>query len=256
MLWAIDVGNTQTVIGIGSETRWDAVWRFSTQIEQTEDELTAALLPLLGAQGLKLDCDAVIIASVVPGVNDMLSRFARKSLNRNAYFVTNGDQIGIKVDYSPKNAVGADRLVNALAGKSRYGTPLVVVDFGTATTFDAIDRDGVYVGGAILPGIRVSMEALVSRTAKLPQVQLTLPDAAIGKSTPHSLQSGLMFGYVASIESLAKRISGELGGGRIVATGGDGRQFAELCPSIELYDEWLTLGGLRDAYRILVANSG
>jgi type III pantothenate kinase len=149
------------------------------------------------------------------------------------------------VDYDPPRAVGADRVANALAALEKYKTPVVVVDFGTATTFDTIDREGVYVGGAILPGVGISSQALVHHTAKLPQIDLVPPQRAVGKNTVESLQSGIMLGYAGAIDALARRIDLELGGGTtVVSTGGLGGVFVELCETIQEHNETLTLDGL------------
>ena len=161
-------------------------------------------------------------------------------------FLTGNSKHGIKVDYNPINSVGADRIANAIAGLSRYKPPFIVVDFGTATTFDVINPEGVYVGGAIMAGPITAIQALVSRGAKLPMVDLSAPESAIGKDTTHSIQSGVMFGYAGAIDALVARISKELGvAPKVIATGGLGKVFLGLCESIESYDEMLTLDGIR-----------
>lgn len=255
MLWAIDVGNTHTVVGLWDGSAWRAVWRRSTDLESTEDELAAWLKALCELEGLEMRASGVVCASVVPGARSAVDRLARRWLHTTALFLDRGSQVGLKVLYDPPHAVGADRLANALGALDRFAPPIVVVDFGTATTFDAIDRNGAYVGGAILTGIEVSSQALVARTAKLPQIELVAPDRAIGRTTVESLQSGIVLGYAGAIEALAGRMSDELEGARVLATGGLGGLFVGLCAAIESYEPNLTLDGLRIAYDRLVAGS-
>jgi type III pantothenate kinase len=247
MLWAIDVGNTNTVVGLW-DGRWVAVWRFGTNAGETEDELAVKLKGFADLADLPFKATGVVIASVVPRMDHDLRRLCEKWLRAPVFFLSSGDQVGLPVDYDPPHAVGADRIANALAALALAQPPLVVVDFGTATTFDAVSREGVYVGGAILPGPSVSMEALFSRTAKLPQIPLVAPDRAIGTSTVASIQSGVMLGYAGAIDALAERIAGELGGARVLATGGLGGVFVGLCQQIETYEPNLTLDGLRIAW--------
>jgi type III pantothenate kinase len=174
-----------------------------------------------------------------------LELLASKWLKVRPVFLRGGAAVGLQIDYDPPHAVGADRLANALAALAKFKPPIVVVDFGTATTFDTIDRNGVYVGGAILPGVMIASQALVGHTAKLPQIDLVAPATAIGKNTVHSLQSGVMLGYAGAIDALAGRIDEELGGGStILSTGGLGQIFQGLCKCIGAHDETLTLDGL------------
>ncbi len=246
MLWAIDVGNTHTVVGIHDGQQWSHPWRLATPQIHTEDDLAATIETLCRLDGLPFAAECIIAASVVPRVNEVLVRLGKRWLSSNVHFVTNGEQVGLPVDYSPAHAVGADRIANAIGALSEFAPPIIVVDFGTATTFDTIDSAGVYVGGAILPGLLVSLDALVSHTAKLPQIALKAPRAAIGKTTVESLESGLMFGYAGSIDAIAKRIKEELGPGvTVVATGGLGEVFTEICEEIAHFDANLTLKGLR-----------
>lgn len=249
MLLAIDVGNTQTVYGLWDGDSWVQVWRRSTNAEETEDELAAWLSGLFELTEIPFQVDGVVAASVVPALNRSLSLLSERWFSCEIVFLNGGKQVGINVDYSPATAVGADRIANALGGLNEFAPPLVIVDFGTATTFDCIDAKGTYVGGAILPGIVVSTQALVGRTAKLPSIELVAPETAIGKTTVHSLQSGIMLGYAGAIDTIAAKIRGELGGqARIIATGGLGGVFLGLCATIEHYAPNLTLDGLRLAY--------
>lgn len=246
MLWAIDVGNTHTVFGLHDGIAWREPWRLATEQIQTEDSLAAMLDPLCRLGGIPFKASGVVVASVVPKVNDSLQRLAKKWLDCEVQFLNHGDQVGLKVDYNPIHAVGADRIANAVAALELFKPPIIVVDFGTATTFDTIDKDGTYVGGAILPGVLTSLDGLVQRTAKLPQIALKKPEQAIGKTTVQSLESGVMFGYAGAIDALAKRIRAELGGNvKVIATGGLGDEFSTLCEEIQGYEANLTLDGLR-----------
>ncbi len=244
MLLAIDVGNTQTVFGVRSEGKWLHTWRRATDTRHTEDELAAWLSELFRLAGIPFEITAIVCASVVPSANDAIQRLAHEWFHCELLFVTNELDLGIEVRYDPPRAVGADRLANAIGALSRYQPPIVVVDFGTATTFDAIGHDGSYLGGAILPGVDVSTQALVGHTAKLPQIEYKAPAQAIGRTTIESLQSGIVLGYAGAIDTLARKISGELGGAKVIATGGLGGLFVDLCEMIELYDADLTLDGL------------
>lgn len=249
MLWAIDVGNTQTVVGIWDGESWVAEWRLTTDRERTEDELAAHLLPLLEAKGLECKADGVVMASVVPPVDQTWTWFAERYLGTGVKFLRDGKSVGMSVDYDPPHAVGADRIANAFGALDLYKPPVIVVDFGTATTLDCIDSAGTYVGGAILPGVMVSLDSLVGRTAKLPAVGLEAPKTAVGKTTVHSLQSGVVLGYAGAIDSLVKKASEELGGGvTVVSTGGLGKVFGPVCETIQDHHSLLTLNGLRLAW--------
>lgn len=248
MLLAIDVGNTHTVYGVYNGQEWIALWRRRTDPEETEDQIAVWLKGLFDLNGLLWAVGGIVCASVVPAMDDVLDKLGERWLKRRVRFLRRGVDVGVKVDYDPPHAVGADRIANALGALAKYDPPIVVVDFGTATTFDSIDREGTYVGGAILPGVRVSSQALFDRAAKLPTVEYKAPATAVGKNTVHSLQSGIMLGYASAIDGLAARISEELGGAKVVATGGLGSLFLGLCECLEVYEPTLTLDGL------LVAN--
>jgi len=246
MLWAIDVGNTQSVIGLHDGEKWRAVWRLQTTTSTTEDELAATLKSLCDASGLPFQASTVVIASVVPAFNTTLTRLSSEWLRCKPKFLRHGRDVGLPIKYSPPDAVGADRVANAIAALARWKPPIVVIDLGTATTFDAIDASGAYLGGAILPGVMISVEALFQRAAKLPQIELAAPETAIGTTTAHAMQSGIVFGYASAIDGLCQRFQAELGGDvKFVATGGHGRAFTELSTLISEYDELLTLEGLR-----------
>ena len=248
MLLAIDIGNTQTVFGVRHKGKWLHTWRRTTDARHTEDELAAWLSELFRLADIPCVITDIVCASVVPPANDAITRLGREWFKCEPLFVSNDLDLGVEVRYDPPRAVGADRLANAVGALSRYAPPIVVVDFGTATTFDAISRDGAYLGGAILPGVDVSTQALVGHTAKLPQIEYKAPAHAIGRNTIESLQSGIVLGYAGAIDTLARKISAELGGAMVIATGGLGGLFFGLCEMIEGYDPDLTLDGLALIY--------
>jgi type III pantothenate kinase len=247
MLLAIDVGNTNTVVGVWDGSAWLALWRRRTEPEETEDQLAVWLKGLFDLKGLPWKVDSAICASVVPAMDGVLDKLCERYLDVRLRFVRTGAEVGLDVTYRPPTAVGADRIANALGALDKYTPPVIVVDFGTATTFDSIDAAGAYVGGAILPGVNISSQALFDRAAKLPAVEFRAPETALGRDTVHSLQSGIMFGYAGAIDALARRISSELGGAKVIATGGLGSLFLGLCESIEDLEPTLTMDGLRVA---------
>lgn len=246
MLLVIDAGNTQTVLGLWNGSSWQAIWRMQTNPVATEDELAAFYFSVSGDIQKPKRC---LCANVVPALSDSLARFANKWLGCEIEMLSSETVPNLEIRYEPTSAVGADRLANAIAAKANHRVPAIVVDFGTATTFDAVGPNGEYMGGSIMTGPIVSMEALFMRAAKLPKVELAPPKNAIGHDTKSSLQSGLMLGYAGAIDSLAIRMKKELGGNPIViATGGLAPLFAPLCEQIETVDENLTLDGIRLAF--------
>lgn len=249
MLLAIDVGNTSTVAGLHEASSWVAVWRRATRWDDTEDEIAAWFQSVFSLSRIEPRLRGVAVASVVPQLNDTYARFATKWLDLEARFLSGGEPLGIEVLYEPASAVGADRLANALGALDKFDPPLIVVDFGTATTLDAVSREGAYVGGAILPGVSVASEALFARTAKLPQIEFAAPERAVGRNTVESLQAGTMFGYAGAINELVRRFKAELGEEvRVIGTGGFGAKFVGLCDSIEVFEPNLTLDGIRIAF--------
>lgn len=241
MRLAIDLGNTHTVFGLHDGASWVRVLRRQTDPRATEDEIFAWFTVLAGP----VRPTTIVCGSVVPNANDAIRRLGDKHFGVPVKFLRHGDDVGLTVTYDPPHAVGADRIANALGALALYPPPIVVVDFGTATTFDTVDREGRYVGGAILPGPRLGAEALASKTAKLPQIEFVAPPLAIGRNTVESLQSGLVLGYAGAIDALASRIDTELGGGTtIVSTGGLGALFVDRCATISAHHPELTLDGL------------
>lgn len=252
MLWAIDIGNTQTVVGIYFDDGWRCHWRLKTDHWVTEDELAATLVALCEVDAIEFRADTMIIGSVVPGINETWERFCFKWLGFSPVFLQSGADVGLTVLYNPPHAVGADRIANALGGLAIAEPPLIILDFGTATTFDVISAEGHYLGGVIMPGINVAMRSLTSSTAKLPQIELEAPDTVIGMNTTNALQSGLVLGHAAAVDVLAGRIQDELGVKALVlATGGLGKALQSVCRCIERYEENLTLDGLRLAANLL-----
>ncbi|MBS1718111.1 MAG: type III pantothenate kinase [Armatimonadetes bacterium] len=250
MLLAIDVGNTQTVYGFWSRGAWRLTLRRETHVEETEDEIAAWLWACLRAKALEPAVTSIVCASVVPAMERTVTLLAAKWFKLEPTFVTASSPLGIQVCYEPPSAVGADRICNALGALAKYKPPIIVVDFGTATTFDVIDADGHYAGGAILPGLMISARALATSTAKLPSIAYKAPERAIGRNTVESIQSGLMLGYAGAIDSLAARIGGELkGDATVIATGGLSEMFMGLAKSIQHLEPDLTLDGLRMAHQ-------
>lgn len=250
MLLAVDVGNTNWTLGLYDKTACKHVWRLQTVHTRTEDEYGLQVAALLRNQGIQpSEVKAVIVASVVPALTQTATRLAKILFDVDAAVVGPGLKTGVKILYDPPKDVGADRIVNAVAAFARYQGACIVVDFGTATTFDAILADGSYAGGAIAPGIQISTQALFQRAAKLPRVDVAKPRHVIGKSTVESIQSGVFFGYVGLVDGLVRRISAEIGGRvRVVATGGLAPAIAAESETIEEVDESLTLEGLRLIY--------
>lgn len=250
MLLAIDIGNTNIVVGAFVADTIAARWRLATDPERMPDEYAVLLRALFDLRGLRPDAvDGCMICSVVPAVQSAMVETMREYWNLDPVVVTPALDTGVPVRYTPPHAVGADRIANAVAAIELYGCPCIVADFGTATTFDAISRDGAYVGGAIAPGLEVSEEALFSRTAQLPRVPLQVPETAVGSTTIESLQSGLLYGYAGLVDGLVERMRRELGPDtRAVATGGLSGVIAPLTSTLREVDVDLTLKGLAILY--------
>jgi type III pantothenate kinase len=250
VLLAIDVGNTNVTIALFDGERLVADWRVTSHRERTADEIAAELKELFSLRGLELGVvSGVVISSVVPTLNPALVEASRRYLKCEPVMVGPGVKTSVRIRYENPRDVGADRIANALAAFSKYGGPIVIIDFGTAVTYDAISAEGDYLGGAIAPGIEISLDALVSQTAMLRRVEPVAPDSVIGRNTINSIQSGLIWGFVAQVEGMVKRMVDELGGkARVIATGGQASLVAELTNVIETTDPLLTLEGLRLIY--------
>ncbi len=248
MLITLDVGNSHTVIGIYEGEKLTHHWRIQTIPERTTDEHGALLNTLLAAAGIEpgFKPEGVIIACVVPPLNQSMEQLAERYFRCTPLMVGPGIKTGMPILYENPKEVGADRIVDAVAAYDRYSSACIVVDFGTATTFDYITGKGEYAGGAISPGLGVSMDALIARAAKLYRVELVRPREAIGRTTIASIQSGLIFGYTALVDGMVHRIRKERGErARVIATGGLAELIAPQSETIEEVDEFLTLKGLR-----------
>jgi len=255
MLLAIDIGNTTIALGVFQGEKLKATWRLSTDVHKLADEYAATLLNLLSLEGLSFsDIDQAIISSSVPPVVTTMEELCQRYCRVTPLVVGAGIKTGVRILLENPREAGPDRVVNAAAAHRLYGGPLIVIDFGTATTLDAVSADGDYIGGAIAPGIGISADALFERAAKLPRVELVSPQKAIGKGTVSAMQSGLIFGYVGLIEGIVARMRKELGGKvRVIATGGLASVIAKETDVIEILDPDLTLVGLRLVHEL---NSG
>jgi type III pantothenate kinase len=247
VLLAIDVGNTNTVVGAFEGATLRHPWRLQTNQNRTADEYGILLRQLFELSGLDPEkVTAVAISNVVPPLALTLEKMVVRYFKVKPMFVGPGVKTGMPILYENPREVGADRVVNAVAAYERWRQALIVVDFGTATTFDAISPKGEYLGGAICPGITISMDALARSASKLPRVEFAKPPAVIGRNTVHSIQAGLVYGYVGLVDGICARMSEELGvTPRIVATGGLASLIAGVSKSIQEVDEHLTLDGLR-----------
>lgn len=263
-LLAIDVGNTNMVFGLFRlgegyqcislkselKERLVGTWRIHTVHSRTAEEHFSFVVTMLSwFNVVPRGVSAICICSVVPPLTPILDEMSRRFFGNPALIVGADMDIGVRILYEDPKAVGADRIINAIAAYELYGGPCIVVDFGTATTFDAITADGAYLGGAIAPGVTISAEALFERTAKLPRIQLEIPGAAIGRSTVASMQSGIIFGYVGLVKEIVDRFKQELGEAKVIATGGLAKMMAPLIDAIDEVEEDLTLLGLYIAFK-------
>lgn len=247
MLLVIDIGNSNVTLGVFQGQELAASWRLGTEVHRTADEYAVLLKSLLASQGLSpSDIKEAVLGSVVPPLVATFQEAIERYLGVQPLVVDVGIRTGVRISMDNPREVGADRICNTLAAYHLYGGPAIVIDFGTATTFDVISEEGDYLGGAIAPGIELALEALFQHAAKLPSVELTRPKHAIGKNTVASMQSGLIFGYVGLVEGIVRRIKRELGGkARVIATGGLAQVIARETPIVEVVDPQLTLVGLR-----------
>jgi type III pantothenate kinase len=278
VLLAIDVGNTETVVGLFSLAPGDDPppgsrpappappepaglshhWRLSTVDERTPDEHALLLSQLLDLDQMDVDevVSGIAVTSSVPRVTTYLRQMADRWFDVPCVVLEPGVRSGMPILYDNPKEVGADRIANAIGAYDLYGGPCIVVDLGTATTFDAISTEGEYLGGAIAPGIAISMDALFHHAAALRRVELVEPRSVIGKSTVESIQSGVLYGFVAQVDGMCRRIAAELGRSTVVATGGFSEVIAPLSEMIEHREPWLTLHGLRLVYERNIRQSG
>ena len=247
MLLAIDIGNTNVVLGLYDGKTLKDSWRAATDPRRTADEYAVMIYDFLARRGYGIEqLNDCVISSVVPALTPVFRELAHRYWEIDPLIAGIQVELGLKVLTDSPGEVGADRIVNSVAAKAIYGAPAIVIDFGTATTWDVISRDGDYIGGAIAPGVGISAEALASRAARLHRIELTFPPTAIGRSTDAAMRAGILFGYVGMVEGLTGRIQNELGGGaRVIATGGLAGIIASQTKVIEIVDEDLTLEGLR-----------
>jgi len=251
MLLAIDIGNTQVVMGLFRGEEMLANWRIATWPERTADECWTQVMALCAATGHKTsDISHIAISSVVPAVTAAFIRMAKDWLILDTPFILRPEEYNlIRIDYDPPKAVGADRICNAVAGYKYYGGPLIIVDFGTATTFDVVADNGDYLGGCIMPGLETSTAELFKRAARLYKVDLNFPHKVIGKNTEKSLQAGIMFGIVEAVDGIVKRIWSELGGEcKVIATGGLSPLVIKQSRTISETSPFLVLKGLNIIY--------
>jgi len=252
VILAVDVGNTHTVLGLFDADGLHGQWRVSSNPALTADELRVKLSALLASGGHELaEVDHVIVSSVVPRLTGTYEEIAESVTGRSPMVVGPGLKTGMLIRYDTPHEVGADRIVNGVAAYERFGGPVVVVDFGTATTIDVIDAEGAYLGGAIAPGVETSAEALFAKAARLSKVDLEAPPRVIGTNTRASVQAGLVLGEAVMIDGLVRRVWDELGTETpVVATGGLAPSMARLCETITDVDPGLTLKGLMAVYRM------
>jgi type III pantothenate kinase len=247
MLLVLDVGNTNTVLGLYDEAQLRANWRVATTKTQTVDEYGVIFRNLFSMDGIDAkQVSGIIISSVVPPLDSTLRQVCEKYFKVKPLFVEPGVKTGMPVKYENPAEVGADRIVNGVAAFEKHGGPCIVVDFGTATTFDAISKNGDYLGGVIAPGLGISADALFERTARLPRIDIRKPERVIGSTTVGSLQSGLYFGYLGLVDGILERLLKEMGKEtKVIATGGLAELIAGGSKYISAVDDLLTLEGLR-----------
>jgi type III pantothenate kinase len=252
MLLVFDVGNTKTGIGVYHDGRWEADWRITTHIHYLTDEYAMLLKSLLDEAGLTYErIDGAVVASVVPPLTSVFQELAERYIGRRALVVGYDVEAGIGIRIDNPAETGADRVANTAAVHRLYGGPAIVLDLGTATTFDVVSDKGEYLGGAIAPGLGISAEALVRHTARLPKVELEPPERVIGRSTVSAMQSGLVFGYVGLVKELIERLKNEMGGNpKVIATGGMAELISEWTHAIDIVNPRLTLDGIRIIYEL------
>jgi type III pantothenate kinase len=242
----IDIGNTNTVLGLYTSGQLQNIWRLGSKNSRTEDECWLAINSLfILHKHDPLQIGGVVISSVVPEITLLYQRMVTKYLNQNPLLINSDLDLGMRILYQDPYTVGADRICNAVAGKAKYGTPLIILDFGTATTFDCLNHDGDYLGGIICPGIESAAAVLHFKAAKLPKIDLVFPEKVIGQTTEESMQSGILFGVVELIEGMVPKIKVELGSGaKVIATGGLARLIADKTNSIDQVEDSLNIEGM------------
>jgi type III pantothenate kinase len=250
MLLAIDIGNTNIVLGLYQDKQLITHWRLATQAERTADEYGVILTQLVAYAGFGAETiGAIAVSCVVPPMLTTAQELAQKFFKLEPLIVGPGIKTGMPILYESPKDVGADRIVNGIAAYEKYHDSCIIVDFGTATTIDLISKKGEYIGGAIAPGLSISLEALVQRASKLPRIEVVKPKEVVGRNTVSSIQAGIFFGYVGLVDGIVRRIEKENGvKAKVVATGGLAPLVASECDTISEVDEFLTLDGLRIIY--------
>lgn len=251
MIFVLDVGNTNTVLGVYSEETLKYHWRIETSRNKTEDEYGMVIKSLFAHEGISFeDIDGIIISSVVPPIMFSVERMCLKYFGMKPLVVGPGVKTGLNIKYDNPKEVGADRIVNAVAGIHEYGSPLIIVDFGTATTYCYINEMKHYMGGAIAPGIGISTEALYTKAAKLPRIEIARPEGILGKNTVSAMQSGILYGYVGQVEGIVSRIKTQSETEpTVIATGGMAGLISNESDAIDIVDPFLTLKGLMLIYK-------
>jgi type III pantothenate kinase len=247
MLLAIDIGNTNIVLGLYQGKRLITHWRLLTEAERTADEYGVIITHLVDHEGFHCNqVSSIVVSCVVPPMLTMIQELCQKFFKIDPLIVGPGIKTGMAILYESPKDVGADRIVNGIAAYEKFREACIIVDFGTATTIDLISQKGEYVGGAIAPGLSISLEALSQRASKLPKIEIIKPKEVVGRNTVNSIQAGIFYGYVGLVEGIVKRIQNEYGvKAKVVATGGLAPLVASECASINEVDEFLTLEGLR-----------
>ncbi len=250
MILLIDVGNTNVTIGIHNGKEISASWRMTTNRDLTSDEIGMTLRNYFSLGGVNLeDIEGTIISSVVPPIMYSLIHAVKKYLNQEPIVVSSNSKMNLKINYDNPKEVGADRLVNAVGALEKYKAPFIIIDFGTATTFCAVSEKNEYLGGVILPGVKISLEALVEKTAKLPKIEIAKPENVIGTNTVESMQSGMYYGYAGSVDNIVSKMKKTMGDDTaVIATGGLASMIAKEAHSIDIIDPKLTLEGLKVIY--------
>ena len=252
MLLTIDIGNTETSVGLFDGENLVGDWRLSTDVDRTPDETRLWLRSLLEMEEFSSsDVEGMALASVVPSVTQAFRSFGDRMGPGRVLVIEPGVRTGVPILIDNPREVGADRVVNSVAARERYGAPVIVVDFGTSTNFDVVDHDGAYVGGAIAPGLVIATNALISGTAALRRVEFSPPRSPLGKGTVEAIQSGAIYGHAGLVDGIMERLVAEIGGEATrVATGGLAPTIVPHCRSVEIVDEHLTLDGLRMIYEM------
>lgn len=251
LIFVFDVGNTNIVLGVYDQDVLKHHWRIETNRQKTEDEYGMVVKQFFSSEGLNLtDIKGIIISSVVPPIMYSLEQMCKKYFSINPMVIGPGIKTGLNIKYDNPKEVGADRIVNAVAAIELYGSPLIIVDFGTATTYCYVNESNQYMGGAIAPGIGISTEALYTRASKLPRIEIAKPKNIIGKNTVNAMQSGILYGYVGQVEGIVARIKSQaLVDPKVVATGGLATLIAKESSVIDIVDPFLTLKGLNMIYK-------